>query len=157
VAYEESLLELFRMLDIPLHELNDWNCCGATSYMSVDEGSAFVLSARNLSIAGGRGKSRRVTGRVRLGRCILAPCGQSGEILWNRRAFPIVIALQGDPCLITDLIQYVSPHWGLRLEHLSRPGSYPSNAAAIGASSAGKHGPPGQMTRHTETVAHPAF
>ncbi len=53
VAYEESLLELFRMLDIPLHELNDWNCCGATSYMSVDEGSAFVLSARNLSIAGG--------------------------------------------------------------------------------------------------------
>ena len=51
VAYEESLLELFRVLDIPLHELEDWNCCGATSYMAVDEGSAFLLSARNLSIA----------------------------------------------------------------------------------------------------------
>ncbi|MGO9096753.1 MAG: CoB--CoM heterodisulfide reductase iron-sulfur subunit B family protein [Bryobacteraceae bacterium] len=53
VAYEESLLELFRVLDIPLHELDDWNCCGATSYMAVDESSAFLLSARNLSIAGG--------------------------------------------------------------------------------------------------------
>lgn len=51
-AYEESLLELFRVLDIELEELEDWNCCGATSYMAVDEQSAFVLSARNLSIAG---------------------------------------------------------------------------------------------------------
>ncbi len=31
-------------------ELEDWNCCGATSYMCIDEGSAFLLSARNLSI-----------------------------------------------------------------------------------------------------------
>jgi len=51
VAYEESLLTLFRLLDIPLEELRDWNCCGATSYMSIDEGSAFVLSARNLALA----------------------------------------------------------------------------------------------------------
>lgn len=51
VAYEESLLEMFRKLELPLQELEDWNCCGATSYMAVDEGSAFLLSARNLSIA----------------------------------------------------------------------------------------------------------
>ncbi len=51
-AYEESMLELFRILGIGLEELEDWNCCGATSYMAIDEGSAFVLSARNLSIAG---------------------------------------------------------------------------------------------------------
>ena len=50
-AYEESLLELFRVLDLPLAELGDWNCCGATSYMSIDEGSAFLLSARNLALA----------------------------------------------------------------------------------------------------------
>lgn len=50
-AYEESLLALFRSLDIKLHELDDWNCCGATSYMSVDEESAFALSARNLALA----------------------------------------------------------------------------------------------------------
>ena len=54
LAYEESMLELFRVLDLPLEELEDWNCCGATSYMAVDESSAFLLSARNLSIAGQR-------------------------------------------------------------------------------------------------------
>ena len=37
--------------DLPLEELHDWNCCGATSYMSIDERSAFVLSARNLALA----------------------------------------------------------------------------------------------------------
>jgi len=51
VAYEESLLTLFRLLDLPLAELDDWNCCGATSYMSIDERSAFQLSARNLALA----------------------------------------------------------------------------------------------------------
>jgi heterodisulfide reductase subunit B len=56
VAYEESLIEMFRALEIPLEELEDWNCCGATSYMAVDEGSAFLLSARNLSIAAESGK-----------------------------------------------------------------------------------------------------
>ena len=50
-AYEESVLTLFRLLDLSLTELRDWNCCGATSYMSIDEGSAFGLSARNLAIA----------------------------------------------------------------------------------------------------------
>jgi heterodisulfide reductase subunit B len=54
VAYEESFLELFRVLGLKLEELEDWNCCGATSYMAVDEGSAFLLSARNLSIAAER-------------------------------------------------------------------------------------------------------
>jgi heterodisulfide reductase subunit B len=63
VAYEESMRELFRLLDLPLTELPDWNCCGATAYMSIDEGSAFLLSARNLSIAAKSG-----------GRDLLAPC-----------------------------------------------------------------------------------
>ena len=51
IAYEESLVTLFRLLDLPLAELEDWNCCGATSYMSIDERSAFTLSARNLALA----------------------------------------------------------------------------------------------------------
>jgi len=49
--YEESLLAVFRELDTPLWELEDWNCCGATSYMSVDEVQAFSLAARNLALA----------------------------------------------------------------------------------------------------------
>ena len=51
VAYEESLLALFQLLDLPLAELDDWNCCGATSYMCIDECSAFSLAARNLALA----------------------------------------------------------------------------------------------------------
>jgi heterodisulfide reductase subunit B len=50
-AYEESLLAVFRALDVPLQELDDWNCCGATAYMSVDEVQAFTLAARNLGLA----------------------------------------------------------------------------------------------------------
>jgi heterodisulfide reductase subunit B len=50
-AYEESLLSLFRALDVPLEELDDWNCCGATAYMAVDEDKAMALAARNLSLA----------------------------------------------------------------------------------------------------------
>ena len=50
-AYEESLLAVFRALDTPLQELDDWNCCGATAYMSVDEVQAFTLAARNLGLA----------------------------------------------------------------------------------------------------------
>jgi len=62
-AYDESLRVLFRLLGIELRELEDWNCCGATSYMCIDEGSAFQLSARNLSIAHSMGV-----------REIVAPC-----------------------------------------------------------------------------------
>jgi heterodisulfide reductase subunit B len=62
-AYEESLLTLFRLLDLKLHELEDWNCCGATSYMSINENSAFSLSARNLALAQRAGA-----------RELLAPC-----------------------------------------------------------------------------------
>jgi heterodisulfide reductase subunit B2 len=50
-AYEESLLPVMRQLGVELNELDDWNCCGATAYMSVDEQEACVLAARNLAIA----------------------------------------------------------------------------------------------------------
>ena len=49
--YEESILAVFRKLNIPLKELDDWNCCGATAYVSIDENRAFTLAARNLAIA----------------------------------------------------------------------------------------------------------
>jgi len=51
-AYEESLLPVFEALGVEIEELKDWNCCGATAYMSVDEGKAFALTGRNLAIAG---------------------------------------------------------------------------------------------------------
>ena len=50
-AYEESFLAVFKALDIQVKELEDWNCCGATAYMSVDEIDASRLAARNLCLA----------------------------------------------------------------------------------------------------------
>lgn len=50
-AYEESLLPVMKHLGVDLQELDDWNCCGATAYMSVDEAKACVLASRNLALA----------------------------------------------------------------------------------------------------------
>jgi heterodisulfide reductase subunit B len=46
--YGDSVLEVAKALGIELVELEDWNCCGATAYMSVNETLSFSLSARNL-------------------------------------------------------------------------------------------------------------
>ncbi len=46
--YEESVQAVAKALGIELVELEDWNCCGATAYMSVNEVLSFSLSARNL-------------------------------------------------------------------------------------------------------------
>jgi len=50
-AYEESIVAVFKALEIQHEELKDWNCCGATSYVSIDETDAFALAARNLALA----------------------------------------------------------------------------------------------------------
>lgn len=49
--YEESVLAIFKALNLPLEEIEDWNCCGATAYMSISELKAFALSARNFALA----------------------------------------------------------------------------------------------------------
>ncbi len=50
-AYDISTRSVADALGIKLLELDDWNCCGATTYLPVREKRAFVLSARNLAIA----------------------------------------------------------------------------------------------------------
>jgi heterodisulfide reductase subunit B len=49
--YGESLLAVCEALGLSIRELDDWNCCGATSYMSVDDRAALGLAARNLALA----------------------------------------------------------------------------------------------------------
>jgi heterodisulfide reductase subunit B len=44
--YDESLRAVFGHLGLGLEEIPDWNCCGATSYMSVSEDKAVALAAR---------------------------------------------------------------------------------------------------------------
>jgi heterodisulfide reductase subunit B len=49
-AYEKSLNAVSAPLDIQLHELEDWNCCGATEYLGISLTPAYALIARNLAI-----------------------------------------------------------------------------------------------------------
>lgn len=60
--YEESLLPVFKTLGMEFEEMDDWNCCGATAYFSVDDAMATTISGRNLSIAEKAGKD------------LMAPC-----------------------------------------------------------------------------------
>ncbi len=49
--YQKSIDAITDPLGIELEELEDWNCCGATAYMSVRELMSFSISARNLALA----------------------------------------------------------------------------------------------------------
>ena len=80
-AYDESLRAVFEVLGIGLQELDDWNCCGATSYMAIDETQAFALAARNLALAevqgGANGKPVE----------LLAPCSACYLVLSKTRHY----------------------------------------------------------------------
>jgi heterodisulfide reductase subunit B2 len=65
-AYDESFQAVFQSLAIDYKELEDWNCCGATTYMSISECKAFALSARNLALAEKQGAKSSVD--------LVAPC-----------------------------------------------------------------------------------
>ncbi len=66
---QESLFAVFEALGLELRELKDWNCCGATTYMSLDENQALALGARNLALAEEEGLE------------IVAPCSACFMIL----------------------------------------------------------------------------
>ena len=51
LAYGESVNAVAGPLGMELAEIPDWNCCGATAYLSVNEVLSFCLSARNLAQA----------------------------------------------------------------------------------------------------------
>jgi heterodisulfide reductase subunit B len=67
--YDKSVREVFKALGINLHEIEDWNCCGATMYMSVNNTVAYSISARNLAIA------------RKMGMDVCAPCSSCYTIL----------------------------------------------------------------------------
>ena len=50
-SYHNSALAVARPLGIELQELEDWNCCGATEYISLNRTAAYSLVARNLALA----------------------------------------------------------------------------------------------------------
>jgi len=56
-SYRESLEGVLEPLGITLEEINDWNCCGATEYVSLSTTPAYAMIARNLAIAAGEKKN----------------------------------------------------------------------------------------------------
>ena len=54
-AYDISARAMMEKLGVELVELDDWNCCGATSYFSVRELDSFAIAARNMAIAQAQG------------------------------------------------------------------------------------------------------
>lgn len=79
-VYEESLLAVFDALKIDYVELDDWNCCGATAYMAVDDRQAYVLAARNLAIAEQQLKNEPEVN-------IIAPCAACYMVLLKTQKF----------------------------------------------------------------------
>ncbi len=67
--YDESIREIFKALDVELVDIEDWNCCGATMYMSSKKIVGYALSARNLAIAQQQGLE------------VCAPCSSCYTIL----------------------------------------------------------------------------
>lgn len=50
-SYDVSTRAVAKALDIEIVDLEDWNCCGTSPYLSVRELPAFAIAARNLALA----------------------------------------------------------------------------------------------------------
>lgn len=50
-AYDVSTKLIADRLGMELEEIDDWNCCGASEYFSVNKNAAYSLVARNLALA----------------------------------------------------------------------------------------------------------
>jgi heterodisulfide reductase subunit B len=67
VAYHQSAMAVSKPFGIEFVEVEDWNCCGATEYFSVDALPAYALVGRNLAIA----QKQKLNGD---GNQLIAPC-----------------------------------------------------------------------------------
>lgn len=59
-AYEVSTQAIAKSLGFGLTEVDDWNCCGATEYFSINRLPAYTLVARNLARAAASGATEVV-------------------------------------------------------------------------------------------------
>jgi heterodisulfide reductase subunit B len=51
IAYHESAMAVASLLGLEFVEIEDWNCCGATEYISLHALPAYALVGRNLALA----------------------------------------------------------------------------------------------------------
>ncbi len=86
-GYHLSAVETTRKLDVELVELEDWNCCGATTYFHIDELLSYTLVARNLAMA------------EKMGLDLVAPCSAC-----YKNAFFTTVYLKNEP----DLAEHIN-------------------------------------------------
>jgi heterodisulfide reductase subunit B len=58
--YDLSTKAIAAPLGLSLEEIDDWNCCGATEYISINKNAAYALVGRNLALAAQQGVSHDV-------------------------------------------------------------------------------------------------
>jgi heterodisulfide reductase subunit B len=63
-AYHVSTMAVAKPLGIEFQEVEDWNCCGATEYISLNLIASYALIARNLALAAKNKKTNQ----------LVAPC-----------------------------------------------------------------------------------
>jgi heterodisulfide reductase subunit B len=63
-AYQQSTMAIAGPLGLEFLEVEDWNCCGATEYFSIDAIPAYALVGRNLAIAA----------KQKINKNLVAPC-----------------------------------------------------------------------------------
>jgi heterodisulfide reductase subunit B len=104
--YDISTRRVVERLDVKFEELEDWNCCGATSYMSVNELMSFAISARNLALA------------ERVGNDLVTPCSACFAVLNKTEVYlkeHEELKAKVDKCLDAANMSY---NGGVRVRHL---------------------------------------
>ncbi len=86
-SFLKSLKRVFRILDIPYRELDQWSCCGATSAHAVDHRLHLSLNLRNLALA----ETQGITD-------LIVPCAACYHRLANTNH-----TLENDPELLENL------------------------------------------------------
>jgi heterodisulfide reductase subunit B len=90
--FEQSIRASFGALGVPLTELDDWICCGATAAHSLNRQLALALPARNLALAAQQGQQE-----------LLAPCSMcSMRLLTAQRALAQDAALAAQIAAIVE-------------------------------------------------------
>ena len=93
-AYADSLAVVAGRLGLELSEVADWNCCGASEYLSIGQLRAYALIARNLALA-----ERMKDGSATM----VAPCSLCYVNLAKTDRY-----LRDDPRLRTDVAEALS-------------------------------------------------
>ncbi len=105
-AYNWSAQAVSKVLDIDLVELEDWNCCGSTPSISVDELGALCMAARDLALAEKRGLD------------MVTPCSACYVVLNHTNAYlkgyPLIKA-KVDEALAAGGLEY---HGTVKVRHL---------------------------------------